>query len=104
MHAFKVEEFLLKSFGSLMASQVNWYVFPRAYFIPGSWELMFARRVSSAEWNAFARSFMVTSQPVLPFLLKWSILECGQQPTGGTPMMPNLLAPSSYNVYIRYNN
>lgn len=83
-----------------MTSRVILNVFPIEYFIPGSCELMLSRKPSRAKWKAPAKSFMGGKQPLVPVLFNWINLENGQQPTGGTLMIPNFLAPSSYNVYI----
>lgn len=68
------------------------YVFPIEYFSAGSSELIFDMRVESSEWKDLEKSFWISKQP--PVELK--ILRDGQQPTGGTLIIPNFLAPRLY--------
>lgn len=84
---------LLKGRGLSITSMVILYVSPSAYFIPCSSELRLHISLSRAEWKHRAKSFIGSKH-----FVAFKSLLAGQQPTGGTLMMPNLRAPRLYKV------
>jgi len=67
------------------------YAFPSEYFRSVYSEPSFIRRALIVEWNSKARSFKPSKQPPLSLKALWD----GQQPTGGTLIIPIFFAPSS---------